>query len=130
MQYASIPTQTEAIGREAIETGLRVHSTLGAGLLESAYEHCLAYELCRRNFDVRRQLIMPIIYNGVALDADYRIDLFVGTAVIIEVKSVDSLAPIHQAQLVTHLKLSNCRLGFLMNFNIRLFKDGLKRLVV
>jgi GxxExxY protein len=130
MQHAAIPAETEAVGRLAIDAGPRVHSVLGAGLLESTYEHCLAFELTRRGVDFGRQLALPITYEGVVLDAGYRVDLMLEAAVIIEVKSVDSIAPIHRAQLVTYLKLSNCRLGFLMNFNVRLFKDGLKRMVI
>ena len=130
MQYRTISPETETIGRSAIDAGIRVHSVLGAGLLESAYEHCLAYESASRSIEVRRQVVLPISYEGTTLDAGYRIDLLLGTNVLVEVKAVDKLTPVHQAQLLTYLKLSNCRLGFLMNFNVRLFKDGLKRMVI
>jgi GxxExxY protein len=130
MQHPAVPAETEFIGRSAIEAGLRVHSVLGAGLLESAYEQCLAYELARRGVEVCRQAILPISYENITLDAGYRIDLLVGGMVIIEVKSVEALTSIHRAHLVTYLKLSGDRLGFLMNFNVRLFKDGLKRKVI
>jgi GxxExxY protein len=130
MRYRTISPEVEFIGRMAIDAGMRVHSVLGAGLLESAYERCLAFELASRGVEIRRQVVLPISYQGTTLDAGYRIDLLVGTLVVIEVKSVDALTLIHQAQLLTYLKLSHCRLGFLMNFNVRLFKDGLKRMVL
>ena len=125
MQRHAISPETEAIGRSVIDAGLRVHSVLGAGLLESAYEHCLAQELARRSIAIQRQMVLPIRYENITLDAGYRIDLLAGAMVLIEVKSVNALTLIHQAQLLTYLKLSNCRLGFLMNFNVRLFRDGL-----
>jgi GxxExxY protein len=128
--YHAIPLETELIGQHAIDAGLRVHAALGAGLLESAYEHCLAHELVLRGIDIRRQVALPITYEGTTLDAGFRIDLLVATAVIMEIKCVDSLAPIHQAQLLTYLRLSSCRLGFLMNFKVRLFKDSLRRMVL
>ncbi len=128
--YQAVSAATEAIAGHAIDAGSRVHAALGTGLLESAYEHRLVHELARRGLDVRRQVALPITYEGTTLDAGYRIDLLVGTAIIIEVKCVESLAPIHQAQLLTYLRLSGCRLGFLLNFNVRLFRDGLKRMVL
>ena len=130
MQRQAISPETESIGKSVIDAGLRVHSVLGAGLLESAYEHCLAHELVCRGIEVGRQVVLPIRYENITLDAGYRIDLLVGALVVIEVKSVDALTPIHQVQLLTYLKLSTCRLGYLMNFNVRLFRDGLKRMVV
>jgi GxxExxY protein len=99
-------------------------------LLESAYESCLAFELKRRAIDVRRQVALPITYEGMSLEAGYRIDLLLAGAVIIEIKSVETFAPIHQAQLLTYLRLSGCRLGYLMNFNVPLFKDGVKRMAL
>jgi len=129
MPHEPIPPEIEAIARTAVDAGLKVHSVLGPGLLESAYEACLAHELERRGVPFRSQAALPIIYEGTKLDAGYRIDLLLADAIILEIKSVDALAPIHQAQLLTYLKLSGCRLGFLMNFNVPLFKDGLKRLV-
>ena len=100
------------------------------GLLESAYEHCLAHEISRRGLRVQRQLALPIIYEGEKLDAGYRLDLVVEGAVIVEIKSIDALAPIHDAQVLTYLKLSGLRIGLLMNFNVVLLKQGLKRFVL
>ena len=113
-----------------IDAGLRVHRTLGPGLLESAYEVCLAHELQSRGVAVRRQVSLPVLFDGVKLDAGYRLDLLVEEQVVVEVKSVEALAPLHEAQLLTYLKLSQFRLGFLMNFNVQLFKQGLRRLVL
>jgi GxxExxY protein len=130
MSYAPIPQEIEAIAKKVVDAGFHVHTALGPGLLESAYEHCLAYELERRGCAVIRQVALPIVYEGVKLDAGYRLDLLVAGAIVVEVKSVEALAPIHQAQLLTYLKLSGCRLGFLMNFNVPLFKQGLKRMAL
>jgi GxxExxY protein len=128
--HEGVPVETERLGNAVIEAALRVHKLLGPGLLESAYEHCLAHELGLRGVPLRRQAALPIVYDGVKLDAGYRLDLLVGDAVIVEVKSVDVRTPLHQAQLLTYLKLSGCRLGLLLNFNAPLLKQGMKRLVL
>jgi len=122
--------RAEAAARQAIDAGLKVHKALGPGLLESAYEHCLAYELAERGVSVERQAAQPVIYGNLTLDAGYRLDLLVDQSLIIEIKSVDTFAPIHSAQLLTYLKLSKIRLGLLMNFNVLLFKDGIKRIAL
>jgi GxxExxY protein len=114
---------TEAIIGAAIE----VHRTLGPGLLESAYVACLAYELMQRGFKVIQQ--MPLEDKGVKLDCGYRLDLLVDDAVIIEVKSVESLEPIHEAQLLSYLRLADCKVELLINFNVKLLKHGIKRFV-
>jgi GxxExxY protein len=128
--HLPLDANIESVGREIIDCGLRVHQTLGPGLLESAYETCLAYEFARRGLNVRRQVALPIVYDGVTLDAGYRIDILVESAVIVEIKAIDLLQPIHHAQLLTYLKLSGLRLGYLMNFNVALFKQGIKRIVL
>ena len=120
----------EALARIVVDAGLKVHKALGPGLLESAYEHCLAYELNARNVPVRRQVALPVVYDGVSLEAGFRIDLLVADQIIIEVKAVEALSSLHEAQLLTYLRLSRLRLGFLMNFNVVLFRDGLKRRVL
>ncbi len=99
-------------------------------MLESAYEHCLAYELTSRALAVRRHVSLPIVYEGVVLDAGYRIDLLVNEQVIVEIKSVDALTPLHEAQVLTYLKLSKLRLALLINFNVPLFKQGVRRLAL
>jgi len=108
----------------------KVHSALGPGLLESAYEECLHYELDRAGLFVIKQKPMPLIYAEKKLDLGYRIDLFVEDKVIIEIKSVEALNPVHMAQLMTYLKLSGCRIGFLINFNVDSLKEGIKRVIM
>jgi GxxExxY protein len=125
-----IPRDVEALGRQAIDAGLRVHMRLGPGLLESVYEICLAHELRQRGIVVARQQGLPVVYDRLKLEAGYRIDLLLERKVVLEIKSVDGILPVHQAQLLTYLRLSGCRLGFLMNFNVILFRDGLKRFAV
>ena len=107
-----------------------MHRTLGPGLLESAYEHCLAHELKARGLSVSRQIALPIVYEGETLDAGYRLDLLVQDLIIVEVKAVETLTRLHEAQMLTYLRLSDRRLGYLMNFNVRLFRDGVRRLVL
>ncbi|NOT41301.1 MAG: GxxExxY protein [Alphaproteobacteria bacterium] len=107
---------------------MKVHKALGPGLLESAYEQCLAYELQERGMSVRRQIPLAISYGKLKIDAAYRIDMLVAESVLVEAKAIEALLPVHQAQLVTYLKLSGHRLGFLMNFNVPLFKNDLRRI--
>jgi len=109
--------------------GLKVHRALGNGLLERAYQECLRYELNKNGLFVETQKILPLTYEEVYLDAGFRIDIMVERKLILEIKTVEKLAPIHFAQLLTYLKLSNCKLGLLMNFNTALFKDGIRRVV-
>ena len=103
---------------------------LGPGLLESAYEECLFYELNKEGLLVIKQMPMPLIYDGQRLEIGYRIDLLVENKVIIEIKSVDALNPVHLAQLMTYLKLSKCKIGFLINFNVKSLKDGIQRIIL
>ena len=116
---------TDAIIGSAIE----VHKALGPGLLESAYEACLAFELASRSVRVEQQKPLPLLYREIRLDCGYRIDLLVEECAIVEVKAVDSLAPIHQAQLMSYLRLSGCNVGLLINFNVKVLKDGIRRIV-
>jgi len=115
------------ISGQIVDAALKVHSALGPGLLESTYETCLLFELHRRGLRAQRQVELPVIYDGVRIDCGYRIDLLVDDAVIVEIKSVESLTPLHQAQLLTYLKLSGRKLGLLINFNVPHLKDGIKR---
>ncbi|MDZ8184746.1 MAG: GxxExxY protein [Nostoc sp. ChiSLP02] len=110
-----------------IGCGMRVHTALGPGLLESAYEECLYYELRKKGLNVGKQVPLPLIYEEVKLDCVYRLDLIVENQVIIEVKSVESINPIHSVQLLTYLKLTNCKLGLILNFNVLHLKEGIKR---
>jgi len=109
---------------------IAVHRALGPGLLESAYEACLGYELVDRGLSVERQKALPVKYRGVNLDCGYRIDLLVEGIIIIELKAVEKIDPIHKAQLLSYLKLSGCELGLLINFNVRMLKSGIHRIVL
>jgi GxxExxY protein len=117
------------LSKIVFECGLKVHKTLGPGLLESAYEECLFYEITKTGISVEKQKGLPLVYNEVKLDIGYRIDLLVENKFIVEIKAVEALTDIHTAQILTYLKLSNCKLGFLINFNTVLFKDGVKRII-
>ena len=111
-----------------LDCALKVHQTLGPGLLESAYEECLFYELKKTGLEVQKQKALPLVYEDVKLDVGYRIDIIIENKLIIEVKSVDVLNDVHFAQLLTYLKLTNCKLGLLINFNVTLIKNGIKRI--
>jgi GxxExxY protein len=115
----------EQTGGQVVDAALKVHKALGPGLLESAYEHCLAHELTMRGLCIQRQVHLPITYESQLLEEGYRIDLLVRRSVVVEVKALEALLPIHQAQLLIYLRLSSCRLGFLVNFNVPLLKQGL-----
>jgi GxxExxY protein len=128
--HEAVSAAADIAGRAIVDAGLKVHRALGPGLLESAYERCLAHELISRGLVVRNQVPLPIVFEGLEIEAGYRLDLLVNDLVIVEVKAVDALAPIHEAQLLTYLKLSGCRLGFLMNFNVKLLKQGVRRLAL
>jgi GxxExxY protein len=112
-----------------IACAMRVHSALGPGLLESAYRECLSFELVRDGFFVEKEKPMPLVYSKVKLDCGYRVDIMVERRLILEIKAVDGLNEVHLAQLLTYLKLSDCRFGFLMNFNVLHLRDGIKRVV-
>ena len=118
------------ISNKIIQAAIEVHRHLGPGLLESAYEECLCYELSGMGLSFKRQQSLPVEYKGIKLDCGYRLDLVVEEKVIVEVKSVEKLLPIHQAQLLTYLRLSGLKLGLLINFNSALLKDGIKRMVL
>ena len=117
------------ISGKIIEFAINVHKELGPGMLEGAYEICLVHELVKNGFAVQRQVVLPIIYQGLKLDAGYRIDLMVEDSVIIELKAVEKLHPVHEAQLLSYLRMSDLRLGLLINFNEKLLKDGVRRVV-
>ena len=110
-----------------IGCAIKVHRVLGPGLLESAYEVCLVHELRKAGLKAERQLALPVIYEDIRLDADYFIDILVENRIVLELKSVEHLLPIHEAQLLTYLKLANKKLGLLINFNVTLLKNGIKR---
>ena len=120
----------EKIATNVVDAIFKVHSSLGPGLLESVYEVCLAHELHLRGIAFERQVSIPVNYEGLKLDAGLRLDLLIEKSIIIEIKAVESLLPVHKAQLLTYLKLSGHRLGFLTNFNVAVIKDGLKRVIL
>ena len=112
-----------------LDASIAVHKEMGPGLLESVYEYCLVKELQLRNIDCAAQVIVPLIYKGYILDKEFRIDILVEHEIVVEVKAVDSILPVHEAQLISYLKLTDKRVGFLVNFNVPLLKDGFKRYV-
>lgn len=122
--------ELDRIGSIVVDAAFKVHVALGPGLLESVYEACLFYELTKRGLKVRRQLELPIRYDGLLLESGLRLDLLVEEKVIVELKSVEKMISVFQAQLLSHLKLAGLRLGFLINFNTVLIKDGIKRMMV
>ena len=117
------------LSRIVFDCAIKVHQTLGPGLLESAYEECLFYELKKSGLEIEKQKPLPLVYEEVKLDIGYRLDILVENKLILEIKSVDALNEVHFAQLLTYLKLTNCKLGLLINFNVALIKNGIRRIV-
>jgi GxxExxY protein len=122
--------ELERLAREVVDAAFKVHATLGPGLLESIYEACLRYELSRRNFEVVAQVGIPVMYEDLKLDLGFRLDLLVENACVVEVKAVETILPVHRAQVLTYMRLTGKRLGFLINFNVPLIKDGIRRYVL
>ena len=122
-------SEINEISGHVVDAAMRVHSRLGPGLLESAYQACLVYELQRRGLTVQVQVALPIVYENVRVEAGYRIDLLVENAVLVELKAVDAIHPIHRAQLLSYLRLSRKRVGLLINFNVQHLRDGIERLI-
>lgn len=130
MPFSPIPAEVEGLAKHSFDCALKVHRALGPGLRESVYEICLKYELEKAGLRVESQVELPVIYDGIILEAGMRLDLWIEKKLIIEVKAVEKLLPVHQAQLMTYLKLTKNRLGLLMNFNVTLIKDGIKRVAL
>ena len=122
--------EEDVISESVIGSAIEVHRSLGPGLLESVYEECLAHELALRNIPFRRQLPVPVIYKGVTLDCGFRLDLFVSDRVVVELKAVDRVLPVHVAQALTYLRLTHCKLGLILNFNAAPLTAGIKRVVL
>ena len=120
----------DELSNKVIGCALEVHRNLGPGLLESTYEQCLAYELETAGIPFKLQYPLPVEYKNIRLDCGYRIDVLIGDSIIVELKSVDKLLPIHQAQLLTYMKLAGISIGLLINFNVKYLKDGIKRMVL
>ena len=122
--------ETENVASEILNAAFAAHTALGSGLLESAYEACLLHELRKRGLRCARQVVLPIEYDGERIDAGFRLDVLVEDVVIVEIKAVEQIVPVHEAQLLTYLKLSKITLGFLINFNVTHLRDGIKRIVL
>ncbi len=125
----SISHELEALAEKVVDAAFHVHKKLGPGLLESVYETCLCYELSLRKIPYLQQVTLPIIYQNVKLETGLRLDILVDDKIILELKAVEKMNPLYEAQLLTYLKLSGLRLGFLINFNVPLIKDGIKRMI-
>jgi GxxExxY protein len=130
IEGAAEPRHLDDLGRTIVDSAFRVHTTLGPGLLESVYEECLAYELRTRGISLQRQVTLPIAYEKLIIPSAYRIDIIVADEVLVEVKATESMLAVHHAQLLTYLKLSKKRLGYLINFNVPLIKSGIKRVAL
>jgi GxxExxY protein len=127
--HSTIPVDIELIGEKVLDAAFKVHSALGPGLLESVYEACMAYELRKCGLKVETQVSLPVLYEDVKVDAGLRMDMVVENSVIVELKSVEAINPVYEAQLITYLKLAKMRLGYLINFNVSHLRDGFKRRV-
>lgn len=128
VEHEPIPEELDLLAKAVVDAALQVHRALGPGLLESVYEICLCRELSKRGVNFQRQLALPIFYDGVRLDAGLRLDLLVDDRLIVELKAVDELHPLHEAQVLTYLKLTEKRLALLINFNVVRIKDGVRRI--
>ena len=126
----AISSETDAIAKQVVDAAYAVHRALGPGLLESVYEICLVHELVKRGLNVERQVSLPVVYDSLRLDAGLRLDLVVERQVVVELKAIEILLPVHEAQLLTYLKLSWYRLGLLINFNVSLIKHGIRRMAL
>jgi GxxExxY protein len=127
MQFVDISSEEERIGKVIVNASFKIHKSIGPGLLEKIYEICLAHELRKAGLDVKRQVTIPIQYDGICFDEGLRLDLLVEDKVIIEIKSVEQVNPVWEAQIISHLKLTGLSLGYLINFNVPLIKKGIRR---
>jgi GxxExxY protein len=130
MGFSKISEQEELIGKAVVNAAFKVHSELGPGLLEKVYEVCLTHELRKSGHLVERQIDISIQYDGITFDEGLRLDILVDNKVIVEIKAVDQVNPVWQAQVLSHLKLTGLRLGYLINFNVPLIKEGIKRIIL
>jgi GxxExxY protein len=123
------PVRVNQVSGAVVSSAMHVHAVLGPGLLESAYQACLAHELRKRSYTVATQVGLPLVFHGERIELGYRIDLIVENMVVVEVKSVEAIHPVHQAQLLSYMRLSGIGLGLLINFNVKSLRDGIKRMV-
>lgn len=129
MNSKALSEKEEDIAKHIVDAAYRVHLKLGPGLLEKVYEACVCHELKKKGLKCRRQVEIPIVYDGITFDEGLRLDILVEDLIICELKAVDNVNPVWEAQVLSHLKLSGKRLGFLMNFNVKYIKDGIKRII-
>ncbi|HLU88824.1 MAG TPA: GxxExxY protein [Cyclobacteriaceae bacterium] len=129
MEYAPLTKLEEKIGEAVVNAAFKVHSVLGPGLLERVYEVCMAHELSTGGYNVKRQVSIPIKYDNIVFDDGLRLDLLVNDLVVVELKAVDIINPVWKAQIISHLKLTKLRLGYLINFNVPLIKNGINRFI-
>jgi GxxExxY protein len=129
MNFEPLTEREESIAKKIVDAAYTVHKTLGPGLLEKVYEVCFCHELSKRGLKYQRQVDIPIVYDRIIFDEGLRVDVFVEKLIICEIKAVDELNPVWEAQILSHLKLTSKRLGFLINFNVPLIKDGIKRII-
>ena len=128
--FKSIPLEVEAVGKKILDAAYTVHSALGPGLLESVYEACTAYEVRKQGLNVETQVVVPVKYQTLFIDTGLRLDMWAEKLVIVEFKAVETMLPLYEAQLLTYLKITGCRLGYLINFNVKHLKNGIKRMVL
>jgi len=128
--YSHIPEELDQIGRKVVNAAYQVHKDLGPGLLEKVYEICFSYELSRMGLQVERQLYLPVNYKGIEFKEGLRLDVLINSSVICELKAIETVNPVWDAQILSHLKLTEIRLGYLINFNVPLIKDGIRRFVI
>ena len=128
--YVPVPQDVERVGKAVLDASFKVHTALGPGLLESVYETCTAFEVKESGLQVAAQVALPVTYKDIKMDAGLRLDMLVEDCAIVEFKSVETMNPVYDAQLITYLKLTGIRLGYLINFNVVHLKDGIKRIVV
>jgi GxxExxY protein len=128
--YDKISEEEEIIGKAIVDAAYTIHKELGPGLLEKVYEVCFSHELIKKGFNIRRQIDIPIVYDGIVFNEGLRLDVLVNNLVICELKALENVNPVWEAQILSHLKLTGKRLGYLINFNVPLIKNGIKRMVV
>lgn len=130
MKYENLPEETESIARQIVDAAYHVHKTLGPGLLENVYEVCLCHELTKRHIKFKRQVNVPIKYDNMTFDEGYRLDILVEDQIIIELKACDKYNPVWNAQVLSYLKVTGKRLALIINFNVPLIKQGIKRIIL
>ena len=128
--FEPLPAEIESLSKQTVDASIKVHRALGPGLLESVYETCLAHELKQRGLKVETQVVIPVVYDGVCLEAGLRLDLLINKQLVVEVKAVEQMNRIFKAQVLTYLKLANLRLALLINFNVPLLRDGIERVIL